>query len=76
MNVKSNAIIRIVVFSLAILVLLSIMLGVFALKSVFTDVKDMFSHLDHVNNEEVLEQMDIEYIVLLVKMENMKVLVL
>lgn len=59
---KSNAIIRIVVFSVAILVLLSIMLGVFTFKSVFTNVKDMFSHLDHVNNEEVLEQMDIEYI--------------
>ena len=51
MNVKSNAIIRIVVFSVAILVLLSIMLGVFAFKSVFTNVKNVFSHMDHVNDE-------------------------
>lgn len=59
---KSNAIIRIIIFSLAILVLLSIMLGVFTFKSVLTNVKNVFSHVDPVGEEAVLEQMDIEYI--------------
>lgn len=54
---KTNAIIRIVLFSLAILVLLSVLLGVLAFKSYRFDIKLRQDHI-----EAVTEQFELEYI--------------
>ena len=53
---KTNAIVRIILFSIAILVLLGILLGVFAFNFFLIDTKTQSSRVDHV--EAVIEQID------------------
>lgn len=51
---KANAIVRIIFFSLAILILLGLMLGVSVFKSLFTDVKNTVDYGDHFEATEQL----------------------